>query len=149
MRVAALLLYAFVALPALAADQHPERTSEPPPDAPTISADVAPGWHFVGLPLVSYGSDIGLTLGGALFFYRDIAHHPGLQQSSTLSLSWASRGPRNLDLGWGTPRLLGPIEGRIHLHLSDDPRMPYWGEGAQLGGLSVPAGYGTPPPEYR
>lgn len=149
LRVAALFLYAFVALPALAAEEHPERTSEPPPDAPTISADVAPGWHFVGLPLVSYGSDVGLTLGGALFFYRDVAHHPGLQQSSTLSLSWASRGPRNLDLGWGTPRLLGPIEGRIHLHLSDDPRMPYWGEGAQLGGLSVPAGYGTPPPEYR
>ena len=149
LRVAALFLYAFVALPGLAAEENPERTSEPPPDAPTISADVAPGWHFVGLPLVSYGSDVGLTLGGALFFYRDVAHHPGLQQSSTLSLSWASRGPRNLDLGWGTPRLLGPIEGRIHLHLSDDPRMPYWGEGAQLGGLSVPAGYGTPPPEYR
>src|SRR5207249_543727 len=33
LRVAALLLYAFVALPALAAEQHPERTSEPPPDA--------------------------------------------------------------------------------------------------------------------
>jgi len=86
LRVAALFLYAFVALPALAAEQNPERTSEPPPDAPTISADVAPGWHFVGLPLVSYGSDVGLTLGGALFFYRDVAHHPGLQQSSTLSL---------------------------------------------------------------
>jgi len=52
LRVAALFLYAFVALPALAAEEHPERTSEPPPDAPTISADVAPGWHFVGLPLV-------------------------------------------------------------------------------------------------
>jgi hypothetical protein len=129
--------------PVRADDQAPE----PAPGSPAVSSEVAPGWRFVGLPLVSYGSDVGLTLGAALFFYRDLA--PGLQASSTLSGSWASRGPRSFDLGMGTPRLLGPIEGRINLHLADDARMPYWGEGARLGGLPVSPGYGTPPPEYR
>ena len=140
---------ALVSLSTLADDQQ-ERASRDS-DASAHGPAVSPGWHSAGIPLVSYGSDVGLTLGAALFLYRGVGYRelqPDMQQTSTLSFSWASRGPHRLDLR-GTPHLTGAIEGRVNLHLSDDPQMPYWGEGAQLGGLGVPAGYGTPPPSMR
>lgn len=108
------------------------------------------GWHFAAIPLVSYGSDTGWNLGGALFFYRPLPDHPELRQAFTLSLSYATRGPRALDATWSTPRLLGtPLRAFVNLHLATDPLMPYWGEGARLGGLATPPGFGTPPEPYR
>ncbi len=124
---------------------------EPPPDLPVVEAPVqVEGWHFAGVPLVSYASDVGLTLGGALFFYEPLPDHPTEQQAFTVGLSWATRGPHSIDLGWGTRRILGTsLQTGLNVHLHDDPRMPYWGEGARLGGLSTPPGFGTPPEPYR
>ncbi len=108
------------------------------------------GWHFAAIPLVSYGSDVGLTLGGALFFYRPLADHPEEHHFLTLALSYATRGPRSADVGWGLQRLLGTsLRTYFNLRVADDDRMPYWGEGAALGGLPTPAGFGTPPQPYR
>ena len=108
------------------------------------------GWRFAAAPAVSYGSDVGLNLGVAVFFYKPVPGHPDEHQSFTLGVSYATRGPRAVDAGWGTRRLFGTsLQTGLNLHLGDDPQMPYWGEGARLGGLSVPPGFGTPPAVYR
>jgi hypothetical protein len=108
------------------------------------------GWRFAAIPMVSYGSDVGLTLGAGLFLYRPIAEHPGEHQEASISLSYATRGPRSVDVGWGFRRLFGTrLRTRWNVHLADDALMPYWGEGAQLGGLPTPAGFGSPPPPFR
>jgi len=121
-----------------------------PPDQPSITGSVE-GWHWAGVPIVSYGSDVGFTLGGALFLYAPLPERPSEQRHAiTLSLSYATRGPASLDGAWTAKRLLGTsLQTLLNVHLSDDDRMPYWGEGAQLGGLSTPPGFGTPPDPYR
>ncbi|GEJ58110.1 BamA/TamA family outer membrane protein [Anaeromyxobacter diazotrophicus] len=107
-------------------------------------------WHFAGVPVASYASDVGLTVGAALFMYAPDPEHPGEQDSLTLAASYATRGPRQADVAWVHQRLLGlPLRWRLTLHGGDDALMPYWGEGAQLGGLEVPTGSGTPPAPYR
>ena len=107
-------------------------------------------WHLAAFPIASYGSDVGLTVGAALFLYEPLLDPPGKQDAITLSASYATRGPRQADGGWVHQRLFGwPVQFRINLHVGDDSLMPYWGEGAQLGGLAVPTGFGTPPPPYR
>jgi hypothetical protein len=107
-------------------------------------------WHFAAIPIASYSSDIGLLVGGALFFYAPLPDHPDERDEATLSASFATRGPRSLDTSWSKRRILGtPLGSMVNLHLGDDALMPYWGEGARLGGLGVPAGYGTPPAPYR
>ena len=108
------------------------------------------GWRFAAMPAFSYGSDVGLNLGAAVFFYEPVPGHPDEHQSVTLGISYATRGPRAVDAGWGTRRLFGTsLQTGLNLHVGDDPQMPYWGEGARLGGLSVPPGFGTPPEVYR
>ncbi len=115
-----------------------------------IPLQQAPTWHFAAIPLVSYGSDVGLTLGAGLYFYRPVTEHPEELQTASLSASYATRGPRALDGGLGLRRLFGTsLRTMLNVHLGDDDLMPYWGEGSQLGGLDVPAGFGTPPPAYR
>jgi surface antigen Omp85-like protein len=107
-------------------------------------------WHFAAFPIASYASDVGLTVGGALFMYAPVTGHPDEQDALTLSASYATRGPRQADAGWVHQRLFGwPLRFRLNLHVGDEPFMPYWGEGAQLGGLGVPTGSGTPPEVYR
>lgn len=121
-----------------------------PPDQPVVEALQVEGWHFAGIPLAAYGSDVGLTLGGALFLYEPLAEHPGEQRSITFGISYATRGPRSFDANLSFPRLLGTsLATQLNVHVADDDRMPYWGEGAQLGGLGVPTGFGTPPEPYR
>jgi hypothetical protein len=108
------------------------------------------GWHFAGIPLVSYGSDLGLSIGGALFFYKKLPDHPGEAHFITLSASYATRGPKSLDGSWSQVRIFGTsLRTFWNLHLGDDAQMPYWGEGAALGGLTTPPGFGTPPEPYR
>ncbi|HET9595546.1 MAG TPA: BamA/TamA family outer membrane protein [Anaeromyxobacteraceae bacterium] len=143
--LAAGLLAAGASAPARADD---DETS--PPDQPSITGKIE-GWHWAGVPVVSYGSDVGLTLGGALFVYAPFSERPSEQRHSiTVSLSYATRGPKSLDGGWTAKRLLGTsLSTMLNLHLSDDGQMPYWGEGAQLGGLSTPPGFGSPPEPYR
>ena len=150
-RVAALAVLVLLVVPAAsAAEEENDRPPQVSPDQPIVrGGEVVDGWRFAGLPLVSYASDVGLTLGAALFFYRGVEGYPGEQQSATLSFSYATRGPKAFDLGWGRPRIFGALEFRLNLHLAEDQRMPYWGEGARLGGLDVPAGFGTPPEPYR
>jgi hypothetical protein len=111
-----------------------------PDDAPRepivqVPVDIA-GWHFAGIPLVAFTSDIGLTIGAAVFFYRPIEGHPEAQSTATLGFSYSTRGPRSADLSVGTQRLLGtPLQTSLNVHVGDDDGMPYWGEGARLGGL--------------
>lgn len=134
----------------LAAAQERGDPGPPPPDRPTVETPLGAGdWRFAGLPLAAYSSDVGLTLGAALFFYESRPGKPKQQRSFNVSVSYATRGPRALDAGAVWPGLVGPIGLSLNLHLADDSRMPYWGEGAQLGGLGVPAGSGTPPLPYR
>jgi len=118
---------------------------------PTIEAPLeVDRWHFAGFPIASYASDVGLTLGAAVFMYAPVPEHPEEQDAVTLSASYATRGPRQVDAGWVHQRLFGlPLRWRLNLHGGDDALMPYWGEGAQLGGLDVPTGSGTPPAPYR
>jgi hypothetical protein len=125
-----------------------EREHEPPTE-PAVEAPVqVEGWHFAGVPLVSYGSDVGLTLGGALFFYKPVPS--GEMHAISIGASYATRGPKSLDVNFGFVRLLGTsLRTHLNLHLGDDDQMPYWGEGARLGGLDVPPGFGTPPEPYR
>ncbi len=107
-------------------------------------------WRFAGFPVVTYGSDVGLQLGAALFLYRRLPERPDAEDRLALSLSFATRGPRTLDLGTTARRLFGTsLRLGANLHLADDRLMPYWGEGAGLGGLSTPPGAGAPPLPYR
>jgi hypothetical protein len=126
--------------------------SEPPvpPREAEPRVEVGEGWHFAALPIFSYGSDVGLTLGAALYFYKLFPDRSQERQSANLAFSYATRGPRSLDSGWNVRRIGGTsLHTLFNLHLGDDPLMPYWGEGAQLGGLPFPPGWGTPPPPYR
>lgn len=108
------------------------------------------GWRFAGVPIASYGSDLGFTLGGALFFYRPLEGHPDEYRNLTMALSYATRGPRAFDSKLDFPHLRDTsLRTTWNVHLADDTVMPYWGEGAALGGSSVPTGYGTPPEPYR
>lgn len=108
------------------------------------------GWHFALFPVASYASDVGLTVGGAIFMYSPVPGHPDEQDAVTLSSSYATRGPRQADGSWAHQRILGlPLRTNVNLHVGDEPFMPYWGEGARLGGLDVPTGAGTPPVPYR
>ena len=108
-------------------------------------------WHIAPFPVGSYGSDVGLTLGAALFAYRHTrALGPMRDDMLSLRVDVATRGPREVVLSGSIVRPFGvPLLTRWDVALADDPTLPYWGEGAQLGGLSVPAGYGTPPEPYR
>jgi hypothetical protein len=140
---------ALILLCALAAEEPMKET--PHGNEPVIEAPgEINGWHFAGVPIASYGSDVGLTLGAALFFYKPIPGYPNEQHSANISLSYATRGPRALDAGGSAQRLFGtPLRAFVNLHAADDPLMPYWGEGARLGGLPTPPGFGTPPEPYR
>lgn len=120
------------------------------PGAGSGSPRDAGAWRFAGFPLLSYGSDVGLQLGAALFLYRHLPERPEEEDRLSLSLSYATKGPRSVDLEAGLRRLLGTsLRVRGRLRLADDRLMPYWGEGAGLGGLSTPPGAGAPPPPYR
>jgi hypothetical protein len=120
--------------------------SEPAVEAPVHIE----GWHLAVFPIGAYGSDIGLKLGAALFFYRPLRDYPEERDELSLSLSYATRGPRQLDLAGGARHLFRTsVQVGWNLHLGDDQQMPYWGEGAQLGGLLTPPGFGSPPEPYR
>lgn len=107
-------------------------------------------WRLVGFPVLTFGSDVGLQLGAALFLYRRLPEQPDAEDRLALSVSYATRGPRSLDLDTTVRRLFGTsLRIRGDLHLADDRLMPYWGEGAGLGGLSTPPGAGAPPAPYR
>jgi hypothetical protein len=122
----------------------------PPQQAPEIAPTEVNGWHFAGIPIAAYASDVGLTLGAALFFYEPIPGHPDEHREFTIGFSYATRGPKAVDMCTRMRRLFGTsLRTVLNLHAGDDELMPYWGEGARLGGLSVPPGYASPPEPYR
>jgi hypothetical protein len=117
--------------------------SAAPPEAP------APDYHLMALPWMAYGSDLGVTASAATFLYRPSAI-AGRMEQITASGSWSSAGPRGMLVQWSVPEWEGTgLASALDLRLSDDDRNPYWGEGGQLGGLSVSPGAGATPPAYR
>lgn len=136
-------------------DDPPASTGAPPrpsttgeaPQAPAPSRPEAePGIHAAALPLASYGSDVGVQLGGAAYLYAVDAR--GERQSwGALGVTWTARGPRSLELKGEVLRLLGtPLRTFIQVKGALDTNAPYFGEGAALG--AGPPGAGAPPPAY-
>lgn len=112
-----------------------------------------PGPRLAALPLVSYGSDIGLQLGGVLYLYR-VDQQGERTDWAALALSWASHGPRSVEAKGEVLRLGGSsLRTFFQLKGSLDTSAPYWGEGAGLVGPGVtpgvPPGAGEPPGPYR
>ena len=105
-------------------------------------------FRFAVIPAFSYGSDVGATLGAATFVYRP-TQIPGRHDLLLMSASYATRGPRALQLNLESPRLHGDWGGRIDVRVADDNQDPYWGEGGALGGSTVPPGAGSAPSPYR
>ncbi len=117
----------------------------PEPAAPHPSGEI----HVTGIPLVSYGSDIGVQAGGAAYVYRlDAAGERS--DWAALGLSYTTRGPRSVELKGELLRVAGtPLRTFVQAKGSLDTSAPYWGEGAGLGGLGVSPGAGSPPEPYR
>jgi hypothetical protein len=147
-----LLVVALLAAPASDAPAGGEAPPVPAPPPPP-ARPVAPGVHYATLPLVSYGSDIGLQLGGVLYVY-DIDPNGERGDWGALGLSWTTHGPRSVELKGELFRLGGTsLRTFVQLKASLDTSAPYWGEGAGLVGPgvapSVPPGAGAPPAPYR
>jgi hypothetical protein len=157
--LAAILLVALAATPAgappgpepdLAAQREPEHSvaETPRPPRPRLGEELEPGLHGAVLPLASYGSDVGLQLGGAAYLYG--TDRRGERDSwGALGVTWTSHGPRSLELKGELLRLFGTsLRTFVQVKGAIDTSAPYWGEGAQLG-AGVAPGAGAPPPEYR
>jgi hypothetical protein len=125
----------------------------PPPPAPPAASPVHTEARFATLPLVSYGSDVGLQLGGVLYVYEvDPSGERG--DWGALGLSWTTHGPRSVELKGEVFGLGGTsLRTFVQLKASLDTSAPYWGEGAGLVGPgvapSVAPGAGAPPEPYR
>jgi len=124
-------------------------TSIPPPPVPPAEQRRRSTVHLTAIPIIAYGSDVGLQLGGAAYLYElDAAGNRG--DWGALGVSWTERGPRSLEL---KGELLGiggtSLRSFVQVKASLDTSAPYWGEGAALGGLPIAPGAGSPPPEFR
>jgi hypothetical protein len=130
---------------------------EPPPhpaSTPSAPASTATptGPHdtvrLTGIPLVSYGSDLGVQLGLAAYLYElDRTGERG--DWGALGVSWTSHGPRSLELKGELlhiPRTR--LRAFIQVKTSLDTAAPYWGEGAGLAGLPIAPGAGSPPAAF-
>jgi hypothetical protein len=148
-----------ILLAALAASPPPPETPDipdpehgpaetPPPPRPRPGEGLEPGLHAAALPLASYGSDIGLQLGGAAYVYG--TDRDGDRESwAALGVAWTSHGPRSLELKGELLRILGTsLRTFVQVKAAIDTNAPYWGEGAALG-AGAPAGSGAPPAPYR
>ncbi|HEX8909076.1 MAG TPA: hypothetical protein VF805_07720 [Anaeromyxobacteraceae bacterium] len=134
----------------------PTPTSTPTPTAtatatanPASPARREPVVHLTAIPLLAYGSDVGVQLGAAAYLYElDPQGERG--DWGALGLSWTAHGPRSLE---AKGELLGlwhsSLRTFFQVKASLDPSAPYWGEGAALGGIPVAPGAGTPPPPFR
>lgn len=101
------------------------------------------------LPLVSYGSNVGLQLGGALLFYRSPEKGGGRRDWLAVGGSYATEGPRSLEVKGERLRVLDrPLRVFYQAKYAVDDLAPYWGEGGRLLPGDEP-GAGSPPPGYR
>jgi hypothetical protein len=117
-------------------------------EALRAAAETPEPFRFAAIPVVSYGSDTGVSAASAILLYRD-GGVPGRLERLSLGVAFASHGPRVVKAQWAAPRLLGTgwalqLDGVV----TDDDRAPYWGEGDALGRSTVAPGYGTPPPAF-
>jgi len=117
----------------------------PPP--PGRAEAPEPRLHAAALPLASYGSDVGLQLGGAAYLYG--TDRRGERNSwGALGVTWTARGPRSLELKGEILHLFGTsLQTFVQVKGAVDTSAPYWGEGAGLG--AGPPGAGAPPAAYR
>jgi hypothetical protein len=124
----------------------PEKEAVPP----VGTAEMGPyQLRIAAVPLISYGSTIGLQLGGALLFYKAPQGGGARRDWIVLGGSYATRGPRSIEVkGEQFDVLKTPMRGFYQVKYSADSLAPYWGEGAHLA-PGDQAGAGTPPPAYR
>lgn len=119
---------------------------------PSHQFDAPPGpfqLRLAVVPLVSYGSNVGLQLGAAFFFYRTPEQGGARRDWLALAGSWATNGPRSVEAKGERFSLFGTkLRAFFQAKYASDDLSPYWGEGAQLAPGDTP-GSGTPPPAYR
>ncbi|HEX7622884.1 MAG TPA: hypothetical protein VF400_04875, partial [Anaeromyxobacteraceae bacterium] len=138
--------------PATPAGTRPPYESTPtavPPPPPGAARRPRSAVQLTAIPIVTYGSDVGLQLGGAAYLYElDDAGNRG--NWGALGISWTERGPRSVEL---KGELLGiggtSLRSFVQVKASLDTSAPYWGEGAALGGFPIAPGAGGPPPPFR
>jgi hypothetical protein len=125
---------------------------QPPGPAPSHELEIPPGplqLRIAFLPLVSYGSNVGLQLGAALLFYRSPAAGGPRRHWLAVGASWATRGPRAVEVKGERFDIAGTtLRAFYQVKYGSDDQAPYWGEGARLAPGDEP-GAGTPPPAYR
>jgi hypothetical protein len=136
----------------LAAGETPT-TSPPPITGPSGEVVLPPQVPYqlriAFLPLISYGSNVGLQLGGALVFYK--APKGGGPRRDWLALggSYATHGPRSIEVkGEQFDIAKTPTRAFYQAKYAVDDSAPYWGEGARLAPGDKP-GAGAPPDAYR
>jgi hypothetical protein len=154
--IAALLCAALAATPPISASLEAEAlaaSGDEGPPAPTAEIAAPPRsplqLRIAALPLVSYGSNVGVQVGAALVFYKAPPTGGARRDWLAVGASWATRGPRSLELkgerfDLGATRLRAFYQAKI----STDDLAPYWGEGAKLA-PGDSAGTGSPPEAYR
>jgi len=130
----------------------PTRTE---PTSPTPTPPVPPAGprqpvvQWTAIPLVTYGSDIGLQLGGAAYLYQ-LDREGQRGNWGVLGFGWSTHGPRGLEAKAELLRLWNTsLRTFMQAKVWVDPEAPYWGEGAALGGIPVAPGSGNPPPPFR
>ena len=121
----------------------------PPPPQPPPEGARKPVVQLTAIPLVTYGSDIGLQLGGATYVYQlDEAGERG--NWGALGVGWSTHGPRGVETKGELFRLWHTsLRAFFQAKVWVDPEAPYWGEGAALGGIPVAPGSANPPPPFR
>ena len=158
--IAALLCAALAAAPATAPADGAGSTPGASPTPHAEDAKTATGRELaepVGplqlriavLPLVSYGSNVGLQVGGALLFYRSPENGGGRRDWLAVGASYATEGPRSLEVKGERLTFFGrPLRAFYQAKYAVDDQAPYWGEGGRLLPGDAP-GAGSPPPAYR
>jgi hypothetical protein len=101
------------------------------------------------VPLASYGSNVGLQVGGALLFYKSPQAGGARRDWLALGASWATEGPRSVEVKGEQFEVRGTrLRVFYQARYGADDQAPYWGEGARLAPGDEP-GAGSPPPGYR
>ncbi|GEJ55299.1 hypothetical protein [Anaeromyxobacter diazotrophicus] len=105
--------------------------------------------QLTAIPLVTYGSDIGLQAGAASYLYQ-LDREGQRGDWGALGFAWSTHGPRGIETKGELLRLFDTsLRALFQAKVWFDPEAPYWGEGAGLGGLPVAPGAGNPPDPFR
>ena len=132
----------------------PTSPTPPPPVTPTVPPPAPPVrrepvLQWTAIPLVTYGSDIGVQVGAAAYLYQ-LDRQGQRGNWGALGFAWSTHGPRGLEMKGELLRLWHTsLRTLLQAKVWIDPEAPYWGEGAALGGIPVPPGSGNPPEPFR